>query len=684
MLRSFVLAALLGVTSFGVAFSDETAAEFVPSGTSVDRNQKPIQDARITLHRWDGVMSPALETTTTDASGHFEFRSRRDDAYYYAVISKAPYAPASRTVGPEGPVKVTLQPAVDGCWIDVRSESGESLKGARIANISIRTEENTETYIWRGMEHLFGFEFGPSDDLGRLNLPSLPKGAVVDCRIDHPRWAQVKLRNVKVAEGRVAEAILKPGVMTTFQFVADSRAPLALDGQLCEVTLFSQASGSEESLNRIPMRIVGDRISFCAHPVTYESVGLKIPGAVITPVLERLILAKGAEPQLRFLVRKTVNVSGRVVHRDGKPHPGASVTGQTENLSPDGPVPGGKEWAYQARAETDANGRFTIALAPGKSRLEVDAEGFVADRDRIELDVRAGDPNEVPDFVVEPIPPVRGQVVDQNGRPVRGAIVRVRYPSLTWKQPALTDAAGRFEITLPWIPVDLDTQERRYEVDVAAFVADQPLAGVARIDLRNLESLSKTNIVVRPESSTDGLLSLEDNRWWLARKRKSISEGRAERRPAGEPGRPAPELDGVVWQNTEARSLKDFRGRYVLLDFWFTGCGPCHADFPSVKLIHERFEKYGVTVIGVHDNSSTPEAVREHCRKIELPFPIVVDHPDGRIIDAYRPIGVEGFPTYILIGPDGNIVENDHATEGPSLRTFKLEVIRKHVLDGRK
>jgi len=178
------------------------------------------------------------------------------------------------------------------------------------------------------------------------------------------------------------------------------------------------------------------------------------------------------------------------------------------------------------------------------------------------------------------------------------------------------------------------------------------------------------------------LLSLEDNQWSRARKQKAVAEQTEdEKHPAGERGQPAPELEGAAWYNTDARSLKDFRGRYVLLDFWSTGCGPCHVDFPSVKLVHERFEKHGVTVIGVHDNSSKPEAVREHCRQQGLKFPIVVDHADGRILNSYRELGVNSFPSYILIGPDGKILENDKATDGPSLRMFKLEVIRQYILD---
>ncbi|HTU27300.1 MAG TPA: redoxin domain-containing protein, partial [Pirellulales bacterium] len=566
-------------------------------------------------------------------------------------------------------------------WIEVRSAAGASLKGARVSGISIRTPENTETFIWRGMEQTLGFEFAPSDDAGRLNLPPLPEGALIDVRIDHPEWAQIKLSNLKVTGGRLSEASMPAGVMTTFELVADSRTPTTLDGLVCETLLMSRSSTSAETL-RLPLSITGDRIRFCAHPVTYSFARLKVSGVAITPQFDRLTISAEGEKKVRFLVRKTVNVSGRVVHRDGTPHSGALVFGQIENISPDGPVPGADEWAVSGTAETDAEGKYTLALAPGRSRIEASIEGFVTDRDYAELDVQAGGPNDVGDFVSERLQPVRGQVVDERGQAVPGAIVRVRHPSITG-QPAVTDADGKFAITLPWIPLDLDTRKRSFELDVAAFVADRPLEAVTRIDLRRADSSQSVHLVLRPQASADALLSLEDSKWYLAKTRQAESEQEEGKYPAGQRGQPAPELDAAAWFNTDARSLHDLRGRYVLLDFWFIGCGPCHQDFPSVKLVHEQFEKLGVTVIGVHNNSSDVEAVREHCRQQGLTFPIAVDHTDGRILDAYRQLGLTGFPSYILIGPDGKILENDNTRDRPSLRAFKLEIIRKYVLEGR-
>ncbi|HEV3339144.1 MAG TPA: hypothetical protein VG125_02270, partial [Pirellulales bacterium] len=303
-------------------------------------------------------------TTTTDKDGHFEFPSRREDAYYYVVIRKAPYAPIDQIVSSEGPIEATLRRAVNS-WIEVRNAAGELLKRARVATISIRTEENTQTYIWRGTEHLLGLEFTESGDDGRLNLPPLPEGAIVDLRIDHPQWAQAKLSNATVHEGRLNSVYLPAGVMTTLEFIADSRTLITLDGLTCETLLLGKSSSAAETVLGIPMTIDGDRITLCAHPATYDPLHLKAPGVAITPKFERLTIERDAEKKLRFLVRKTVNVSGRVVHADGTPHRGADVAAQIENLSPDGAVPGAREWTYFGNAESDEDGKFTLTLPPG-------------------------------------------------------------------------------------------------------------------------------------------------------------------------------------------------------------------------------------------------------------------------------------------------------------------------------
>jgi thiol-disulfide isomerase/thioredoxin len=137
------------------------------------------------------------------------------------------------------------------------------------------------------------------------------------------------------------------------------------------------------------------------------------------------------------------------------------------------------------------------------------------------------------------------------------------------------------------------------------------------------------------------------------------------------------------WGQPTSR-LGDFRGRYVLLDFWTTWCGPCRGDFPTVRLAYELYKDHGLAVIGVHDNSVEASLIRKDVETEKNPIPIAADHADGRTLAAYnRQCGVIGYPSYLLLGPDGKILNADPILPGPTLRSFKLEIIRAHLMSDR-
>ena len=139
------------------------------------------------------------------------------------------------------------------------------------------------------------------------------------------------------------------------------------------------------------------------------------------------------------------------------------------------------------------------------------------------------------------------------------------------------------------------------------------------------------------------------------------------------PGQPAPELDGAFWLNTEkpTMSLIDFRGKYVLLAF---GGGGYNAD---VKLLHETYKDRGLAVVGIQDYLADADAVRARSNQNGLTFPMMIDHRDRRTVAAYERIGaVRGYPSYVLVGPDGKIVETRAITN------YKFEYIRNYLLGG--
>jgi thiol-disulfide isomerase/thioredoxin len=147
-------------------------------------------------------------------------------------------------------------------------------------------------------------------------------------------------------------------------------------------------------------------------------------------------------------------------------------------------------------------------------------------------------------------------------------------------------------------------------------------------------------------------------------------------------GQGSPQLECQKWLNfpSDQASLVDFRGRYVFLDFWTTWCGPCRGDYPTVRMAYDLYKDHGLAVIGVHDNSVAPDSIRKHVEKEKIRFPIAIDRADGPTLAAYRKIGLTGYPTYVLLGPDGTILCFDSVLPGPLLRSFKLEMIRARLM----
>lgn len=102
----------------------------------------------------------------------------------------------------------------------------------------------------------------------------------------------------------------------------------------------------------------------------------------------------------------------------------------------------------------------------------------------------------------------------------------------------------------------------------------------------------------------------------------------------------------------KAVSLKDLRGRVVLLDFWATWCTPCLMAMPGVQKLHERYKDKPVSVFGVNCWERNPRSDPAGFMKGRgFTYPVLLD--GGDVAAAYR---VTGIPTFYLIGPDGKIL----------------------------
>ena len=97
-------------------------------------------------------------------------------------------------------------------------------------------------------------------------------------------------------------------------------------------------------------------------------------------------------------------------------------------------------------------------------------------------------------------------------------------------------------------------------------------------------------------------------------------------------------------------SLEDYKGKYILLNFWATWCGPCRAEIPEI----ERFAKAhpDVRVVGISvDERASTRAVKTMASKLGATYPILHD-VEGR---ASAPYAVRSLPTTFVIDAEGNV-----------------------------
>jgi thiol-disulfide isomerase/thioredoxin len=122
--------------------------------------------------------------------------------------------------------------------------------------------------------------------------------------------------------------------------------------------------------------------------------------------------------------------------------------------------------------------------------------------------------------------------------------------------------------------------------------------------------------------------------------------------------------------NGNRLSLGDFKGKYVLLDFWASWCVPCRESHPHLRTLYTKYKSKGLEIIGIADDDTKKEAWKKAIEKDSIgawrhvlrnldPEKLakgdanLLHHPNEISSSKY---GIVALPTKILVDPEGKII----------------------------
>jgi thiol-disulfide isomerase/thioredoxin len=113
--------------------------------------------------------------------------------------------------------------------------------------------------------------------------------------------------------------------------------------------------------------------------------------------------------------------------------------------------------------------------------------------------------------------------------------------------------------------------------------------------------------------------------------------------------------------NGKPVNLQTFKGKYVLIDFWGSWCGPCRASHPHLKKIYAKYKDQGFEILGIADeHGSTLEEQKKSWKKAvaedDMTWLQVLNGEDQDVFNAVKAYGITAFPTKLLLDKEGKIV----------------------------
>jgi cytochrome c biogenesis protein CcmG, thiol:disulfide interchange protein DsbE len=116
-------------------------------------------------------------------------------------------------------------------------------------------------------------------------------------------------------------------------------------------------------------------------------------------------------------------------------------------------------------------------------------------------------------------------------------------------------------------------------------------------------------------------------------------------------GDSAPDKELSVLGGDGSGEIEDYRGSWVLVNFWASWCAPCRSEAPALESFQRQHSPQGFTVLGINLDDTSDDAIA-FVRRFGLTYPQLRDGDGSDRRDAY---GMTGFPESFLVDPAGKL-----------------------------
>lgn len=116
------------------------------------------------------------------------------------------------------------------------------------------------------------------------------------------------------------------------------------------------------------------------------------------------------------------------------------------------------------------------------------------------------------------------------------------------------------------------------------------------------------------------------------------------------------------------QNLNDFKGNWVVVNFWATWCPPCIAEMPDLQAFHDKYAGKGAMVVGVNTENLASDQLQFFLDSYFITYPI---YHGAQLMNSALGT-VPGLPTTFLVSPQGNV-------EARQVGTVTAEMIENFI-----